>query len=431
MTDPRRSSEYGLNALLKAGADKAQCQVTRIEKHELNVISGEMSLLRTTFDTQVKLIAIKDGKKGSTTINKSDPDSVSRGAAEALAIAEASVPDEANDIAEGQPAARFVSGSESPDRDSMHYRMKELLETARERYPTLLMLQAFLDFTREDTYVVNSNGVDFSAVKGVYRCTAVFSAKEEGKVSSFNGTSVAIRDLDTPLIDCGSLRRLMRETTEQIHTCHVSGKFTGDVIIAPDCLGDMLAFLDDSIRDRALISGTSVYRDSLDQLVASPVLSLHSRPVSGEICNGYFITSDGYSAQNSTIVDRGLLKTFLLSLYGSKKTGKARAVNDGGAYVVDPGETTLDEIVKSVDRGLLLVRFSGGNPNENGDFSGVAKNSYFIENGQVKYPISETMISGNLAECYRNIRSVSRERVNYGYAVFPWVAVSGVTILGK
>lgn len=431
MNDPRRSAEYGLNALLKAGADKAQCHVTRIEKHELNVISGEMSLLRTTFDTQVKLIAIKDGKKGSTTINKSDPDSVSQGAAEALAIAEASVPDEANDIAEGQPAARFVGGSESPDRDNMHYRMKELLETARERYPTLLMLQAFLDFTREDTYVVNSNGVDFSAVKGVYHCTVVFSAKEDGKVSSFNGTSVAMRDLDTPLIDCGSIGRLMRETTEQIHTRPVPGKFIGDVIIAPDCLGDMLAFLDDSIRDRALISGTSVYRHSLNQLVASPLFSLHSRPVSGEICDGYFITSDGYSAQNSTIVDRGLLKTFLLSLYGSKKTGKARAVNDGGAYVVDPGETPLDEMVKSVDRGLLLVRFSGGNPNENGDFSGVAKNSYFIEKGQVKYPISETMISGNLAECYRNIRSVSRERVNYGYAVFPWVAVSGVTISGK
>ncbi|HHY36023.1 MAG TPA: TldD/PmbA family protein [Firmicutes bacterium] len=431
MNDPTRSAEYGVNALLKAGADRAQCHVTRIEKHELNVMSGEMSLLRTTFDTQVKLIAIKDGKKGSTTINKSDPDSVVKGAREALAIAEAAVPDEANDIAEGQPAARFVSGSESPDRDNMHYRMKELLETARERYPALLMLQAFLDFTREDTYVVNSNGVDFSAVKGVYHCTAVFSAKEDGKVSSFNGTSVAMRDLGVPIIECGSTGRLMRETTEQIHTRPVPGKFTGDVIIAPDCLGDMLAFLDDSIRDRALISGTSVYKDSLNQLIASPLLSLHARPVSGEICDGYFITSDGYSAQNSTIVDRGFLRTFLLSLYGSRKTGRTRAVNDGGAYVVDPGETPLDEMVKSVDRGVLLVRFSGGYPNENGDFSGVAKNSYFIENGQVKYPISETMISGNLAECYKNIRAVSRECVNYGYAVFPWVAVSGVTISGK
>lgn len=431
MNDPRQAAEYGLDALLKAGADRAQCHLTRIEKHELNVISGEMNLLRTTFDTHVKLIAIKDGRKGSTTLNKPDPDSVTRGAAEAVAIAEASVPDEANDIAGGQPAARFVSGSESPDRDAMHYRMKELLESSKERYPSLLMLQAFLDFTREDTYVVNSNGVDFSAVKGVYHCTAVFSAKEEGKVSSFNGTSVAMRDLDTPLIHCGSIGRLIRETTEQIHTRPVPGKFTGDVIIAPDCLGEMLAFLDDSIRDRALISGTSVYKDSLNQLIASPLLSLHAWPVSGEICDGYFITSDGYSAQNSTIIDQGFLRTFLLGLYGSRKTEKTRAVNDGGAYVVDPGETPFDEMVKSVDRGVLLVRFSGGNPSENGDFSGVAKNSYFIENGRVKYPISETMISGNLAECYKNIRFISRERVNYGYAVFPWVAVSGVTISGK
>lgn len=431
MDDPRRVLDWGLDALLKAGADKAQCHLTRTEKHELNVMWGEISLLRTTFETQLKLIAIKDGRKGSTTINKTDPESVQKAASEVLMIASASVPDEANDIPESQPCGKFAAGSESPDRDAMYHRLKEFLETVKARYPQIMLVETFLDFTREDTYVVNSNGVDLAASKGVYHCTPVFAAREDGRVSSFNGTSVAVRGLGRPLIDCGSTERLMQETIQQTRTLPVSGKFTGDVIIAPDCLGDMLAFLIDSIRDRALISGTSVYRNSLNEPVSSSSFSLHSRPVSGEICDGYFITSDGYPAQDSTIVERGVLRTFLLSLYGARKTGRKRAVNDGNAYVVDPGDTALDDVVKSVDRGLLLVRFSGGYPSENGDFSGVAKNSYLIEGGQVRYPITETMISGNLADCLKNIRSVSRERVDYGTAVFPWVAVSGVTVSGR
>ena len=50
--------------------------------------------------------------------------------------------------------------------------------------------------------------------------------------------------------------------------------------------------------------------------------------------------------------------------------------------MVDPGEQSYDDIVKNVDKGILLCRFSGGVPSTSGDFSGVAKNSYYIENGK-------------------------------------------------
>ena len=56
-------------------------------------------------------------------------------------------------------------------------------------------------------------------------------------------------------------------------------------------------------------------------------------------------------------------------------------------------------------------RFSGGMPGVNGDFSGVAKNSFLIENGKVTTPISETMISGNLAEMLNSIIAVSADTV--------------------
>lgn len=430
-TLPRETARKGLEALLSAGADKAQCRLTISDKHEMNVESGEINLLRTTFDTRFSFTAIKDRRKGQTAINKTDSQAIQGAMADVMAIASAAAPDDANDIAERQPPATFSSGPDSPDLARMHQRLKELLRQVKAKYPKAILRQAYLDFTRTRSWIQNSEGVDFETSQGVYRFTAMFSSKDGEKVSSFNYTGFSLRDLDRELLRCGSLDELLRQSEEQTTTHPITGKFVGDIIFTPECVGDMLEFLVWSIMDGAIISGSSVYKDSLGKQVASPLLTVHSKPVSGEICDGYFVTSDGYAAQNSTILDHGVLKTFLLSLYGAKKTGKDRAVNDGGAFVIEPGETPLADMVKSVKRGLLMARFSGGHPSRSGDFSGVAKNSYLIEDGAIKYPVSECMVSGSFAEMLKGITAVSKERVDFGFGIVPWIAASGATVSGK
>ena len=95
------------------------------------------------------------------------------------------------------------------------------------------------------------------------------------------------------------------------------------------------------------------------------------------------------------------------------------------------GDQSLADILRGIDRGLLVSRFSGGSPASNGDFSGIAKNSFLIEHGQITSAVSETMISGNLAEMVNHLRGISRETVRNGYSLLPWFAVDGITISGK
>lgn len=425
-------AKRSLDALLKAGADKAQVGLTVSERHEMNVDTGELSLLRTTFNNSLHLSAIRQARLGQIGLNQFDDASVEKAVEDVIDIANGAKPDDGHDISEWQHLQEFHRGPEEPDLDAMYDRMKSFLAAVQQRYPKVVLRQIILSFTRSSYYLLNSNGVDFRTFKGIYHFSAMFSAQEGNKVSSFNGTGLAMKDLDGELIDCGTVDMLLKQSSEQIETYPVKGKFVGDVIIAPDCSNHFLyGFLTGMLRDGAIISGTSIYKDKVGELIASPSLSLHSRPVSEEIADGYFVTGDGYQAQNSTIVDQGVLKGLLLSLYGSRKTGKERAVNHGGAFVVDPGDRSFSDLIKSVKRGVLMDRFSGGAPSNNGDFSGVAKNSYLIEDGEIKHPISESMISGNFAEAFKNIAGISRERVDYGWAVLPWVAVSGLTISGK
>ena len=70
-------------------------------------------------------------------------------------------------------------------------------------------------------------------------------------------------------------------------------------------------------------------------------------------------------------------------------------------------------------------RFSGGNPNHKLDFSGIAKNSFYVEDGEIRFPLIETMVSGNFQDLLMNIRGVSRESINFGGGEFPYLVAPG------
>jgi PmbA protein len=86
----------------------------------------------------------------------------------------------------------------------------------------------------------------------------------------------------------------------------------------------------------------------------------------------------------------------------------------------------LAELLQGVQRGAVVGRLSMGNPAANGDFSGVIKNSFAINGGEVGSALSETMINGNVAQMLRDVVAVSTERIDTGGWCMPWVRVSGL-----
>jgi len=225
----------------------------------------------------------------------------------------------------------------------------------------------------------------------------------------------------------------MRENCGQTVTAPLSGSFKGDIVITPmsmiDFAGTMIGLF---MSNMPLITGTSIWKDKLNQKVLSDLFTLHSfprRPAGTELESLY--TGDGFKTENKTLIEKGVLKDFVLSLYGSKKTGLPRCVSGGEGLIIESGNTAKADMIKNVKKGILLGRFSGGNPAANGDFSGVAKNSYLIENGEITKPLSETMIAGNIVKMFSDIISVSKEKVDYGNAIVPWMHSTGITISGK
>jgi PmbA protein len=416
-----------LDGVRKAGFEKATCQVSNDELHELQAENSDINLFRTNFETDVNLSGIRNQRRASLGVNKIDSVTIGQAIDDLKSMSDGANPDDAFDIAEGQPAEVFESGPSEPDYDRMYDRIRELLEYAKNEYPILNLRSVGVTYFKRQASLVNTNGVQFESTRGQYRVSISFSSKDGLDTSSMMYTGYSRYDLDEALKDAVNVDDLFKQSTEQVRTDHLPHKFVGDLVIAPTCLPSFLGFLTTRLGDGPLISGTSVFKDKLGESVASDQLTLRCGPVGSEICSGYWVTGDGYKAENSLILDKGRLNSYLLSLYGSNRTGLPRAVNSGGCYIVEPGAQSYNDMISQVKEGILINRFSGGRPSDRGDFSGVAKNSYYIKDGEIQFPIKETTVSGNMVELLQSVKSVSSERLNNGGSIYPWVRVSGIT----
>ena len=278
----------------------------------------------------------------------------------------------------------------------------------------------------------NTNGTEFEGFGGQYGFSVEICASDGEKTTGLDYSGISSKDLNKPLIEMGEIRTKLESIQNSIYPDTMQGKFEGTVILTPGCAAEFLyMLLGNYAGSRVIMDGTSLWLDKVGEKVADEKLTVALKPYDDRIVNGERGTGDGFRSEDVTVIDRGALKTHLLNLYASKKTGRPVVKNTSFDMVVDPGDTPLAEMIASVDRGLILGGFSGGQPGTNGEFSGVAKNSFLIENGKIKNAVTETMVNGNLGEIVKRIRAVSKELCADGGMVMPYIAVDGIVISGK
>jgi PmbA protein len=428
----KKTAQDAVAALQREGADKAQASVAYTITHEFNVDGGEFSLFRTLFDKQLSMTAIQGGKKGTVVQNRYDEETIAESAKACLEAAASAQPDENWDFAPVSHNEDFVLGEPKPDTDKLFYRCQELMAAVKERFPKILMEQMIVDHKEVYRAQANSYGVLFSAHQGCYEVQLMFSGHDGDKASSFFGSGVITDNLDKPFLELGSLADDLANVEKQIETTVVDGKFEGTMVLMPGCVPSLFyTLLSDFAGESGLLSGTSPWKEKLGDMVADERITISLAPLDERVVCGSRITGEGFRVENFDVIKDGKLSAFYLGLYAANKLKLPRGKNDSFNVIVAPGEKPIEDIIASIDRGILVGRFSGGQPSSNGDFSGVAKNSFLIENGKIGPALSETMIAGNMADMLLRLRDISREQVADGMMVLPYMAFDGITISGK
>ncbi|MBR2986819.1 MAG: TldD/PmbA family protein [Clostridia bacterium] len=432
MTNLSLLTESMITRAKELGADLVKASASRSEVREFNVDGGRFSLFRTLFNQSVSITVFKGGRKGSASVNRFDEEAVNKVIADALAAADSSQPDEAWDLCHEPNSYDITDGCPIADTDLLFTRTEELKNTIAKDYPKVLLEQMIVDHSGFEAVTRTSYGAHFKRRGGSYQVSLMFSAHEGEKASSFMGAGFTTDSLDTPFIELADTRRALADIEKQIDTEAIEGKFVGTMVLTPDSLGEFFgSALSNFTSDISIIDGTSIWKNALGTKVADERLTIGMNPRDPRIVGGSYATGEGFMAENYNVIENGILKTFMLSLYAANKTGHTRAPNDGFDMIIEGGDTPYDEMIASIDKGIIVGRFSGGAPNAKGDFSGVAKNSFLVENGKITKALRETMINGNLADLFTSIISISKETTVNGGSVLPSISFSGITVSGK
>ena len=426
-------AEYIIVEAKAQGADYVHCVVRESEKREFNVDGGRFSLMRTLFDRDVAITVLKDQRKGSVHVNRFDEGAIYDAIAECIAASESAEPDPAWQFCDEPTEQIYVQGTPICDTEKLFFRTKELLEDIRKRHPKILIEQMITSHDAYRSVYLNSNCIMYHPTAGSYSFSLMYSGHDGEKSTSFFGSDVTLAKLDKPVIECALIERELSEIEKQLDPVPLEGKFTGTVLLAPAALSEIVlgTIFGNFVSDSSLIEGTSIWKDKLGEQVADERLTIALRAEGEDIVIGQKVTGEGYPAESFDLIRGGKLVSFDLSQYGANKTNGKRAGCSAGNIFIPAGAQSLDEIIAGIEKGVLVMRFSGGEPAPSGEYSGVAKNSFLIENGTVTHALTETMISGCVPDMLNNIRAISSDVLKDGSNSIPYIAFDGVTISGK
>jgi PmbA protein len=151
---------------------------------------------------------------------------------------------------------------------------------------------------------------------------------------------------------------------------------------------------------------------------------------------------EGVPSRQTVIVERGILKNYLLNTYTAKKLGmqttgnasRGLAGNPGigsGNLFLEKGTSSPKDIIGSVKNGLYLTDFLGFGVNlVTGDFSRGAS-GIWIENGELTYPVEEITVAGNLKDMFKNIVVIGNDLEWRGSTACPTIMIEGMTVAGE
>lgn len=185
----------------------------------------------------------------------------------------------------------------------------------------------------------------------------------------------------------------------QLKTCEVPVLF--EAPLATTLLGNFVH----AASGGALYRKTSFLVDALGQTIFSPGVSIIERPLLPRAHGSAPFDGDGVATRERGVVSGGVLEGYFLSCYSARKLGMTTTANAGGAHnlLFSPGTRDFSAMLQLMDRGLLLTELLGQGVNYvTGDYSRGAS-GYWVENGQIAYPVEEITVAGNLRDMFRGI----------------------------
>lgn len=422
--------------LAKAGSDGAEVAVTKTTGISVSTRYGEVENVEFNSDGALGITVYRQNRKGSASSTDLSPEAIGRTVQAAIDIAKYTSADPYAGVAD-----RELLAFDAPDLDLYH---PTDLDPDRAIELAARAEQAAL---KADKRITNTEGGSFNSHIGMkvfgnshgmiqgysssrHSISSSVIAEANGDMERDYAYTLgrAMEDLKSPEWvgeECAR-RTLSRLSPRKLSTMKAPVIFAAEV--ATGLFGHLVG----------AISGGSVYRkstfllDSMGKQILPEWLTIQEQP---HLLKGLASTpfdSEGIRTQQRDIIKDGVLQTWLLTSYSARKLGLQSTGHAGGIHnwrIAGQGDS-FGQLLKKMGTGLVVTELMGqGVSGITGDYSRGAA-GFWVENGEIQYPVSEITIAGNLKDMWRNMVTVGsdielRSNIQCGSVLLPEMKIAG------
>jgi PmbA protein len=420
----------------RQGASACEVAVSLEQGLSTSVRQREVETVEFNRDQGFGITLYVGQRKGSASTSASGPDAIRETVAAALAIAKHTSEDSASGLADAALMAR-----EQPDFDLYHawdISPEQAIEQALvceaaafDADPRILNADGTTLNTHQGCRVYgNSHGFVGGYASTRHSLSCVMIAEANGQMQRDYWYDVSRQgELLASAQSIGrkaAQRAAARLGARPVPTCEVPVLFSAE--LAGGLFGSFLG----------AISGGNLYRKSsflegtMGQRLFPEWLTLDERPHLQRAMASSAFDGDGLATYAKPFVENGTLVSYVLSTYSGRKLGLPSTANAGGVHnlFVTHGVEDQDALIRRMGRGLLVTELMGSGLNMvTGDYSRGAA-GFWVENGEIQFPVQEITIAGNMKDMFQNIVAIgsdleTRSNIHTGSVLIEKMMVAG------
>ena len=432
----RDAVSFAIETAQKAGAT-AEVGVTKVSGLSVSTRLQEIENVEFTNDGALGISVYLGQQKGNASTSDLSEEAIKNTVEAALAIAKYTSPDDCTGLADKELIA-----FEAPDLALYHGANVDVEQA------TKLALEAEKSALEYDAKIVNSNGASFNSHTGVrvygnthgmlqsylssrYSLSCSVIGGELDQLENDYEYTVsrefdALSSADWVGQNCAK-KVITRLNPQKLTTREVPVIFLNDVATG------LISHLTGAISGGSLYRKSSFLLDHLGKQVLPDWFQISERPHLLKRLASTPFDSEGVRTQDLEIIQDGVLQTYLLTSYSGRKMGMQSTGHAGGIHnwLVKPNLTGgLTALLRQMDTGLLVTDVMGQGVNiVTGDYSRGAA-GFWVENGEIQYPVAEITIAGQLQDMLKNIVAVAddvehRSNIQTGSILLDKMKISG------
>lgn len=407
----RWAMEYGL----KQGCQAARVTLYAGSDTEFEVRNHQLDRLQQSSENQLAFHAFVDGRFGSFSTNRLEKHELEKfignavDAVRFLAVdSDRKLPDPSFYYQGGIDLLELFDPAFStihPDRKLAiaHAAAAEVLG----KDPRVLSVQSNWNDGCSFNYIISSNGFEGENAVSYYSLSVSVSVKGSGDArpeSFWYDQSLTFDELIREGIGSIALERTLSKIGQQKVA---SGQYTMlvDNINSARLLSPLLS----AISGSSLQQNNSFLLGRKGQQVLSDKVILIDEPHEPHAFGSRLFDNEGVATQKRSVFSKGVLETYFLDTYHASKMQMPQTIGNPSRLVLNPGSRSCEDMTASMERGILVTGFNGGNCNSSsGDFS-FGIEGFLIENGQRTRPVTEMNMTGNILTLWNALTEVGND----------------------